>query len=91
MRPCADISLTAQLCLLQCNLLQLLNVLKHKQSRVHEGQEEEDALARSDDPVALWLDDWAIDAPWEKYASHADPVGGCKLATRACSITLVLS
>ena len=39
------------------------------------GQEEEDDLARSDDPVALWLDDWANDAPWDKYASHTDPVG----------------
>ena len=39
------------------------------------GMEEEDELARSDDPVALWLDDWAADAPWEKYASHTDPVG----------------
>ena len=39
------------------------------------GQEEEDDLARSDDPVTLWLDDWANDAPWEKYASHTDPVG----------------
>lgn len=37
--------------------------------------EEEDELARTDDPVALWLDDWAADAPWEKYASHTDPVG----------------
>ena len=37
--------------------------------------EEEDELARKEDPTSLWLDDWAAGAPWEKYASHTDPVG----------------
>ena len=38
------------------------------------GMDEEDGLARKEDPTSLWLDDWAAGAPWEN-ASHTDPVG----------------
>ena len=38
-------------------------------------REEEDEMARSDDPLALWPDDWAAGAPWHSFASHGDPVG----------------
>ena len=40
-------------------------------------QEEEDEMLRNDDPLALWPEDWADDAPWRSFASHVDPVGQC--------------
>jgi len=40
-------------------------------------QEEEDEMLRNDDPLALWPEDWADNAPWRSFASHVDPVGQC--------------
>lgn len=32
-------------------------------------------MLRNDDPLELWPDDWAANAPWRSFASHGDPVG----------------
>ena len=52
-------------------------------------QEEEDEMLRNDDPLALWPEDWADDAPWRSFASHADPVGQCA-ALPCCLIPCTL-
>ncbi len=52
-------------------------------------QEEEDEMLRNDDPLALWPDVWADNAPWRSFASHVDPVGQCA-AVICCLISCTL-
>ncbi|DBA79153.1 TPA: hypothetical protein ACH3X1_008985 [Trebouxia sp. C0004] len=51
----------------------------YKLPRTVAEQEEEDEMLRNDDPLALWPEDWADNAPWRSFASHVDPVGSLEL------------
>ena len=49
-------------------------------------QDEEDEMLRNDDPLTLWPEDWADNAPWRSFARHDDPVG--QFAAVPCCLIL---